>query len=180
MGLERSSLFQFSSFQENLVFSAHFLTVAVDCASFFGHGEKWKNCKKAKFCSNPVYTNPVRNFPNSDGESTTDLGVGGGKMILIIQCPTPWDGVALEFTSPNPAPKSIGLQKPRLSVTESRIARFWGSDFDPHPQPQDPCFSSATRSRTEILTKENFVGAKTAPIAVSRTFAPLVRRTRFP
>ena len=32
----------------------------------------------------------------------------------------------------------------------------------------------------EILTKENLVGAKTAPTAVSRTFTPLVRETRFP
>ena len=41
-------------------------------------------------------------------------------------------------------------------------------------------FPSATRSRTEILTKENLVGAKTAPTAVSRTFTPFVRRIRFP
>ena len=32
----------------------------------------------------------------------------------------------------------------------------------------------------EILTKENLVGAKAAPTAVSRTFTPLVRETRFP
>ena len=41
-------------------------------------------------------------------------------------------------------------------------------------------FPSATRSRMEILTKENLVEAKTAPTAVSRTFTPLVRETRFP
>ena len=32
----------------------------------------------------------------------------------------------------------------------------------------------------EILPKENLVGAKTAPTAVSRTFTPLVKDTRFP
>ena len=32
----------------------------------------------------------------------------------------------------------------------------------------------------EILTKENLVGAKTATTAVSRTFTPLLRETRFP
>ena len=30
------------------------------------------------------------------------------------------------------------------------------------------------------LTKENLVGAKTAPTAVSKTFTPLLRETRFP
>ena len=39
---------------------------------------------------------------------------------------------------------------------------------------------SATGSRMEILTKENLVGAKTAPTPVSRTFTPLLRETRFP
>ena len=32
----------------------------------------------------------------------------------------------------------------------------------------------------EILTKENLVAADYAPIAVSRTLAPLLRETRFP
>ena len=41
-------------------------------------------------------------------------------------------------------------------------------------------FLSATRSRIEILTKKNLVGAKTAPTAISRTFTPLLRRIRFP
>ena len=31
-----------------------------------------------------------------------------------------------------------------------------------------------------ILTKENLLGAKTAPTAISRTFTPLLRETRFP
>ena len=53
------------------------------------------------------------------------------------------------------------------------------------PPPPTPEFlnkdsPSATRSRTEILTKENLLGAKTAPAAISRTFTPLVRRIRFP
>ena len=37
---------------------------------------------------------------------------------------------------------------------------------------------SATRCRTEILTKENLVGAKTVPTAISRTFTSLVKRIR--
>ena len=41
-------------------------------------------------------------------------------------------------------------------------------------------FPSATRSRMEILTEENLVGARIAPTAVSRTFTPLERETRFP
>ena len=45
---------------------------------------------------------------------------------------------------------------------------------------KDKDFPSATRSRTEILTKENLVGARTVPTAVSRTFTPLVREARFP
>ena len=32
----------------------------------------------------------------------------------------------------------------------------------------------------EILTKEDLVGAKTAPTAVSMTFTPLLREIRFP
>ena len=40
-------------------------------------------------------------------------------------------------------------------------------------------FPSATRSRMEILTKENLVEAKPAPTAISRTFTPSVRRIRF-
>ena len=32
----------------------------------------------------------------------------------------------------------------------------------------------------EILTKESLVRAKTAPTAISRTFTPLLRETRFP
>ena len=43
-----------------------------------------------------------------------------------------------------------------------------------------PEFLSATRSRMEILTKENLVGAKIVPTAVSRTSTPLLRETRFP
>ena len=51
----------FSSFQENL---AHFQAVAVDCPSGFGHGENCKTLQRREFASDPVYTNPVRNFPN--------------------------------------------------------------------------------------------------------------------
>ena len=44
----------------------------------------------------------------------------------------------------------------------------------PRPTPEflSKDFPSATRSRMEILTKENLVGPKTAPTAVSRTFTP--------
>ena len=50
----------------------------------------------------------------------------------------------------------------------------------PTPEFLSKDFPSSTRSRTEILTKENLVGAKIAPTAVSRTFTPLVRGIRFP
>ena len=56
--------------------------------------------------------------------------------------------------------------------------RFWPPPPTPEFLTKD--FPSATRSRMEILTKENLVGAKTAPTAISRTFTPLVRRIRFP
>ena len=55
--------------------------------------------------------------------------------------------------------------------------------FDPSPPTPESLtkdFPSATRSLMEILTKENLVGAKGAPTAISRTFTPLVRRIRFP
>ena len=54
--------------------------------------------------------------------------------------------------------------------------------FTPTPNPEflSKDFPSATRSRMEILTKEDLVGPKTAPTAVSRTLTPLVRRIRFP
>ena len=45
---------------------------------------------------------------------------------------------------------------------------------------RDLKFLSATRSRMEMLTKENVFGAKTAPTAISRTSTPLLRATRFP
>ena len=54
----------FYSFQELLVFSAHFQAVAVDCPSVFGYGETAKACKNKEFHSDPVYTNPVRYFPS--------------------------------------------------------------------------------------------------------------------
>ena len=55
----------FYSFQEILVFSAHFQAVAVDCPSVFGYGETAKTRKKKReFRSDPVYTNSVRNFPS--------------------------------------------------------------------------------------------------------------------
>ena len=45
----------------------------------------------------------------------------------------------------------------------------------PHPTPEflTKDFPSATRSQMEILTKENLVGAKAAPTAVSRDFHSL-------
>ena len=52
----------FFLFQENLVSSAHFKAVTVDRPSAFGYGETAKTPRKRKFCSDPVYTNPVRNF----------------------------------------------------------------------------------------------------------------------
>ena len=41
-------------------------------------------------------------------------------------------------------------------------------------------FPSAARSRMKIFTKENPVGARNVPTAISRTFPPLVSRTGFP
>ena len=55
--------------------------------------------------------------------------------------------------------------------------------FSPPPPTPDflsKDFPSATRSRTEILTKENLARAKITPTAVSRTFTPLVRGIRLP
>ena len=54
--------------------------------------------------------------------------------------------------------------------------------FTPPPTPEflTKDSPSATRSRMEILTKENLVGAKTAPTAISRTFTPLARRISLP
>ena len=52
--------------------------------------------------------------------------------------------------------------------------------WSPPPEFLSKDFPSATRSRTEILTKENLVGTKTAPTAISRTLTPSVRRIRFP
>ena len=42
----------------------------------------------------------------------------------------------------------------------------WGSDVDPHLQPQNSLVRilSATRSRIEILTKEKLVGTKLRPL----------------
>ena len=50
----------------------------------------------------------------------------------------------------------------------------------PTPNPRTPYqgFVSATRSWMDILTKENLVGAKIAPTAISRTFTRLVRENR--
>ena len=56
--------FFFYSFQKILVFSAHFQAVAADCPSVFQLRGNCKNPKKRKFRSDPVYTNPVRNFPS--------------------------------------------------------------------------------------------------------------------
>ena len=52
------------SFQEISVFSAYFQAVAVDCPSVFGYGETAKTLQKREFRSDPVYTNPGRNFPS--------------------------------------------------------------------------------------------------------------------
>ena len=49
------------------MFSTHFQAVAVDCPSVF-HCENCKKLPKREFRSDPVYTSPVRNFPN-DGAS---------------------------------------------------------------------------------------------------------------
>ena len=49
----------------------------------------------------------------------------------------------------------------------------------PTPEVLTKDFSSATRSRMEILTEENLVGAETDPTAVSRTVTRLVGRIRF-
>ena len=48
----------------------------------------------------------------------------------------------------------------------------------PTPELRTKDFLSATRSRTEILTKEILVGAKTAPTVVSRTFHSLSRENQ--
>ena len=66
------------------------------------------------------------------------------------------------------------------TCTESTLSRRPNSRIEFAPPPPTPDFlskdfPSSTRSRTEILTKENLVGAKIAPTAVSRTFPPLVR-----
>ena len=66
------------------------------------------------------------------------------------------------------------------SIARYAVLRIKFSPPPPTPEFLTKDFPSATRSRTEILTKENLVGAKTAPTAVSRTFTPLVRRIRFP
>ena len=44
------------------MFSAHLQAVAVDGSAIFGHGENYKKLQKREFRSDPVYTNPVRNF----------------------------------------------------------------------------------------------------------------------
>ena len=45
---------------------AHLQAVAVDGPSVFGHGENRKKLQNREFRSDPVYTNPVGNFPNRD------------------------------------------------------------------------------------------------------------------
>ena len=39
---------------------------------------------------------------------------------------------------------------------------------------------SGTKSQKDMLTKENWSGAKTAPTAISRTFTPFLRENSFP
>ena len=69
-----------------------------------------------------------------------------------------------------------------LLTSHNPLLQNEGRIFTPTPIPKllTEDFPSATRSRMEILTKENLVGAKTAPAAVSRTLTPLLRRIRFP
>ena len=54
----------FHTFLEILVFSARFQAVAVDYPSVFGYEETAKTRKKREFRSDPIYTNPIRNFPS--------------------------------------------------------------------------------------------------------------------
>ena len=68
----------------------------------------------------------------------------------------------------------------KVIILCQRLLRIKFPPPSPTPEFLSKDFPSATRSRTEILTKENLVGAKTAPTAVSRTFTPLVRGIRFP
>ena len=75
---------RFSSFQENLVFSAHLQAVVVDGPPIIGYGENCKKAQKREFRSDPVYTNPVRNFPiqnklqeDVNGEKRTVKKYGG-------------------------------------------------------------------------------------------------------
>ena len=51
--------------QEILVFSAHFQVVAVDCPSSSATGKTAKKLQQKEFRSDPVYTNPVGNFPSN-------------------------------------------------------------------------------------------------------------------
>ena len=59
-------------------------------------------------------------------------------------------------------------------------ACFEDGTLIPTPEFLSRDFLSATRSRMEILTKENLFVAKPAPTAISRTFPPSIRRIRFP
>ena len=71
--------------------------------------------------------------------------------------------------------------KPRLLWhTNGFIGDGCGLPYiDPTPNFLSKDFLPATRSRMEVLTKENLV-RQTAPAAVSETFTPLPRRIRFP
>ena len=52
----------FFSFQEVLVFSAHFQAIAVDCPSVFSYGETAKTCKKGNFAPTPSTPTPSETF----------------------------------------------------------------------------------------------------------------------
>ena len=75
---------------------------------------------------------------------------------------------------------TVGCTDLHRNGTPSLISRIKFSPPPPTSEFLSKDFPSATRSRTEILTKENLVGTKIAPTAVSRTFTPLVRGIRFP
>ena len=56
--------------------------------------------------------------------------------------------------------------------------RYWPPSYTPEFLSKDFCLQPGLEWK-ELLTKENLVRAKTAPTAISRTFTPLLRETRF-
>ena len=88
-----SPFFFFSFFLvwETLVFSAHFSAVAVDCASVFCHRDNSKKMQKREFRSDPVYTNPVKNFlikvgQRLMGETKWEKGVETASCDFLRSC----------------------------------------------------------------------------------------------